>query len=176
MAREVVYTLPFNWSRAVWVVTTIYYLLCVAIVAVLIWAIVQGAVVGGVVGLAIAVPLLVAIALYCEGYAPQRLEVSAAKITILRRYDSVTILTSTILTIEKLDPKDIQWLTTMGGCGGLYGYFGSYSSRRLGQFKMYSTSLDNLLLVHTADGAKTVIGCADAALLKKIVGNIAVFE
>ena len=176
MSREVVYTLPYNWSKAVWIITSLYYLLCVAIVGVLVWAIVQGAVVGGVVGLVIAMPMLIAIALYCEGYAPQRLEVSASKITILRRFDSVTILTSTILSIETLDRKQISCITTMGGCGGLYGYFGTYSSRTLGQFRMYTTSMNNLLLVRTADGGKTVIGCADVSLLKKIVGNIAVFE
>jgi hypothetical protein len=41
---------------------------------------------------------------------------------------------------------------------------------------MYATSMDNLFLIRTADGGKTVIGCTDAALLKKMVGSIAVFE
>ncbi len=176
MVREVVYTLPYNWSKMVWTITLGYFVVAVAIVGLLVWAMTQGAVVAGVVGLVIALPLLIAIAIYCEGYAPQRLEVSASQLTILRRFDSVTILCSTILSIEPLNPKDMSWLVTMGGCGGLYGYFGTYSSGRLGQFKMYATSMDNLFLIRTADGGKTVIGCTDAALLKKMVGSIAVFE
>ena len=176
MAREVVYTLPYNWSRAVWVITFSFFIVAVAIVGVLAWAIMQGAVVGGVVGLVIALPILVAIVLYCEGYTPQRLEVSASQLTILRRFDSVTILCSTILSIEAISVKDMSRTVAMGGCGGLFGYFGTFSNRQIGQFKMYATSMDNLLLIRTADGDKIVIGCADVALLKKMVGNIAVFE
>lgn len=165
MVREVVHTLPYNWSKTVWTITFGFYAVAVAVLGLLVWTIVQGCVTGGVIGLAIALPIFVAIVVYCEGYSPQRLEVSASQITILRRYDSVTIPRSVILSIEPLSSKDMRWTMSMGGCGGLYGYFGTFSNRRLGGFTMYATAMDNLYLITTADGKKWVINCFEPELL-----------
>lgn len=165
MSREVIHTLQYNWSRTVWVITFGFFILAVAVIGLLIAAIAQGSVVAGVIGLVIALPIFVAIALYTEGYSPQRLEVSASQITVLRRYNSVTIPRSAILSITPLTKQDMRWTTSMGGCGGLYGYFGTFSNRRLGQFTMYATTMENLYLITTADGKKCVINCSEPQLL-----------
>ena len=165
MLREVVHTLQFNWSRTVWVITFGFYIVAVAVIGLLIATIAQGTVAAGVVGLVIALPIFIAIALYTEGYSPQRLEVSASQITILRRYNSVTIPRSAILSITPLTKQDMRWTTSMGGCGGLYGYFGTFTNRRLGQFTMYATAMENLYLITTADGKKCVINCSEPQLL-----------
>ena len=165
MSREVIHTLQYNWSRTVWVITFGFFILAVAVIGLLIAAIAQGSVVAGVIGLVIALPIFVAIALYTEGYSPQRLEVSASQITVLRRYNSVTIPRSAILSITPLTKQDMRWTTSMGGCGGLYGYFGTFSNRRLGQFTMYATTMENLYLITTADGKKCVINCLEPELL-----------
>jgi hypothetical protein len=167
MDRERVYTLPFNWSKTVWVITFGYFIFAVVLIGLLVWEIACGGVVGGVLGLVIALPMLVGIALYCEGYSPQRLEISESQITVLRRYDSVTILRSTILSIEPITAKDMRWTVNLGGCGGLFGYFGGFSNRKLGRFTMYATSMDDLLIMRLADGRKIVIGCAEPELLQK---------
>ena len=165
MSREVIHTLQYNWSRTVWVITFGFFILAVAVIGLLIAAIAQGSVVAGVIGLVIALPIFVAIALYTEGYSPQRLEVSASQITVLRRYNSVTIPRSAIISITPLTKQDMRWTTSMGGCGGLYGYFGTFSNRRLGQFTMYATTMENLYLITTADGKKCVINCSEPQLL-----------
>ena len=165
MLREVVHTLQFNWSRTVWVITFGFYIVAVAVIGLLIATIAQGAVAAGVIGLVIALPIFIAIALYTEGYSPQRLEVSASQITILRRYNSVTIPRSAILSITPLTKQDMRWTTSEGGCGGLYGYFGTFTNRRLGQFTMYATAMENLYLITTADGKKCVINCSEPQLL-----------
>ena len=165
MLREVVHTLQFNWSRTVWVITFGFYIVAVAVIGLLIATIAQGAVVAGVIGLVIALPIFIAIALYTEGYSPQRLEVSASQITILRRYNSVTIPRSAILSITPLTKQDMRWTTSVGGCGGLYGYFGTFTNRRLGQFTMYATAMENLYLITTADGKKCVINCSEPQFL-----------
>ena len=167
MTREVVHTLPYNWSKSVWTITFSFFIVAVAIIGLMVATIVQGGVVGGVIGLIIALPIFIAIAVYCEGYSPQRLEVSESQITILRRYSSVTILRSTIIAIEPLSGKDMRWITNLGGCGGLFGYFGRFSNRRLGEFTMYATAMNNLYLITTADGKKWVINCSEPDLLQK---------
>ena len=142
-----------------WAITFGYFIVAVGVLSLLVWTITLGAVAAGVVGLVIALPVLLGIVFYCEGYSPQRLEVSQSRITILRRYDSVTILRSTVLDITPISRKDMSWTIAQGGCGGLFGYFGNFSNRRLGHFTMYATSFDNLCLIRTADGRRVVINC-----------------
>ena len=47
--------------------------------------------------------------LLCEGYAPQRLEIGASKLVILRRYNSVTITTTQIRSIERLPDNALRF-------------------------------------------------------------------
>jgi hypothetical protein len=62
----------------------------------------------------------------------------------------------------------MRWTMALGGCGGLYGYFGTFSNRSMGQFTMYATTMENLYLIRTADGQKVVISCSEPDLLQKI--------
>lgn len=169
MTQSRVYTLSFPWSKKVWAITALYFVVALAIIAELVYIWVMGAVVAAVVGLMVSLPILLGIVIYCEGYSPQRLEISDEQITILRRYDSIAIPRSTILSITPIAQSDMAWTMTMGGCGGLFGYFGNFKNRKLGQFKMYATTMRGLYLICTADGRKTVISCSEPELLQKIV-------
>lgn len=165
MARERVYTLPFVWSKTVWAFTLVFFAGSVIYIGMLVYLIFNGTTVAAVAGLVVALPVLVGVMIFCEGYSPQRLEISQSQITVLRRYDSITIPRSMILSIEPLEPKDMKRVYTDGGCAGLFGYFGGFRSKQLGHFKMYSTSMDNLYLITLSDGRKIVIGCTEPKLL-----------
>lgn len=165
MARETVYTLPFVWSKTVWAFTLIFFAGSVIYIGMLVYLIFNGTTIAAVTGLIVALPVLVGIMIFCEGYSPQRLEISQSQITVLRRYDSITIPRSLILSIVPLEPKDIKRVYTDGGCAGLFGYFGGFRSKQLGRFKMYATSMDNLYLITLSDGRKIVIGCTEPKLL-----------
>ena len=93
------------------------------------------------------------------------MEVSEQEITVLCRFESVTILRSTILSIEPLSKKDMSWTINMGGCGGLFGYFGSFSNRHIGQFTMYATQKQNLYLIKQVGGKSVVISCSEPQYL-----------
>ena len=166
MARETVYTLPFRWSKAVWAITLLYYIGAIVLIGLLIRLLFSGAIFAGIIALIIATPIVVGIVVYCEGYSPQRLEISASQITILRRYNSITILRSTIVSTRALQQKDMSWTINLGGCGGLYGYFGSFKNRQLGEFSLYATAMDNLYLITLSNGQKVVIGCDEPKLLQ----------
>lgn len=165
MTRETVYTLPFVWSKTVWAYTLIFFAGSVIYIGMLVYLIFNGTTIAAVAGLIVALPVLVGITIFCEGYSPQRLEISQSQITVLRRYDSITIPRSLILSIVPLEPKDIKRVYTDGGCAGLFGYFGGFRSKQLGRFKMYATSMDNLYLITLSDGRKIVIGCTEPKLL-----------
>ncbi len=165
MARETVYTLPFVWSKTVWAFTLIFFAGSVIYIGMLVYLIFNGTTIAAVAGLIVALPILVGIMIFCEGYSPQRLEISQSQITVLRRYDSITIPRSLILSIVPLEPKDIKRVYTDGGCAGLFGYFGGFRSKQLGRFKMYATAMDNLYLITLSNGQKVVIGCDEPKLL-----------
>ena len=165
MTRETVYTLPFVWSKTVWAFTLIFFAGSVIYIGMLVYLIFNGTTIAAVAGLVVSLPVLVGIMIFCEGYSPQRLEISKSQITVLRRYDSITIPRSLILSIVPLEPKDIKRVYTDGGCAGLFGYFGGFRSKQLGRFKMYTTSMDNLYLITLSDGRKIVIGCTEPKLL-----------
>ena len=165
MARERVYTLPFVWSKTVWAYTLIFFAGSVIYIGMLVYLIFNGTTIAAVAGLVVALPVLVGIMIFCEGYSPQRLEISESQITVLRRYDSITIPRSMIVSVVKLEPKDMKRVYTDGGCAGLFGYFGGFRSKQLGRFKMYSTSMDNLYLLTLSDSRKIVIGCTEPKLL-----------
>lgn len=165
MARERVYTLPFVWSKTVWAFTLVFFAGSVIYIGMLVYLIFNGTTAAAVAGLVVALPLLVGIMIFCEGYSPQRLEISESQITVLRRYESITIPRSMILSIEPLEPKDMKRVYTDGGCAGLFGYFGGFRSKQLGRFKMYATSMDNLYLLTLSDSRKIVIGCTEPKLL-----------
>ena len=165
MTRETVYTLPFVWSKTVWAFTLIFFAGSVIYIGMLVYLIFNGTTIAAVAGLVVSLPVLVGIMIFCEGYSPQRLEISQSQITVLRRYDSITIPRSLILSIVPLEPKDIKRVYTDGGCAGLFGYFGGFRSKQLGRFKMYATSMDNLYLITLSDGRKIVIGCTEPKLV-----------
>lgn len=165
MARERVYTLPFVWSKTVWAYTLIFFAGSVIYIGMLVYLIFNGTTVAAVAGLVVALPVLVGIMIFCEGYSPQRLEISESQITVLRRYESITIPRSMIVSVVKLEPKDMKRVYTDGGCAGLFGYFGGFRSKQLGRFKMYTTSMDNLYLLTLSDSRKIVIGCTEPKLL-----------
>ena len=99
--------------------------------------------------------------LFCEGYAPQQLEVGHSKIVILRRYNSVVIPREDICRVERLPDDALRFAVRTCGVGGLFGYFGKYYSRKIGSFSLYATRLDNLYLVRRRDGKLIVFSCAD---------------
>ena len=113
MTQSRVYTLSFRLSKKVWAITALYFVVALAIIAELVYIWVMGAVVAAVVGLMVSLPVLLGIVIYCEGYSPQRLEISDEQITILRRYDSIAIPRSTILSITPIAQSDMAWTMTM---------------------------------------------------------------
>ena len=167
MSKVAVYTLPFHWSRRVWITTSLYFVFAVTLVAMQIYLAVTHSVTAAL-GLLISLPILVAILIYCEGYSPQRLEISSEQITVLRRFNSVVIPRSTIVSITPIAQTDMSWTMTEGACGGLFGFFGTFRNRKLGRFTMYATTMENLYLIRIADGRKVVINCSEPDMLQKI--------
>lgn len=111
--------------------------------------------------------------LFCEGYAPQRLEVGDDSIVVLRRYKSVVIYRDEMASVEALPKNALRWAVRTGGVGGLFGYFGRYYHRTIGNFSLYATSKENLFLIRKHNGEQIVVSCSEPDKMETLryIGN-----
>jgi hypothetical protein len=162
MKSKKFYTIPFVWDRRLWVMTFACFALWIGLSG---WFIYQifttendPALLGSLIVLNVVfLPTIIA----CEGLAPQRLEVGEDGIVVLRRYKSVVIYRDEIKSVERLSKKDFSGVIRTCGVSGLFGYFGHYYSRKLGSFRLFATSFQNLYLVKLWSGKSIVISCAE---------------
>lgn len=162
MKSKKFYTIPFVWDRRLWVMTFACFGLWIGLSG---WFIYQifttdndPALLGSLIVLNVVfLPTIIA----CEGLAPQRLEVGEDGIVVLRRYKSVVIYRDEIKSVERLSKKDFSGVIRTCGVSGLFGYFGHYYSRKLGSFRLFATSFQNLYLVKLWSGKSIVISCAE---------------
>ena len=162
MSRKQFYTVPFVWDRTLWVMTFACFAIWIGLSG---WFVFQifttdndSALHGSLIVLnAIFLPTILA----CEGLAPQRLEIGESQIVILRRYKSIVINRDEIKSVQPLSKSDFRGAIRTCGVGGLFGYFGHYYSNRLGSFRLFATSFQNLFLIKLWSGKSIVISCAE---------------
>ena len=162
MSDKEFYTVPFVWSRTVWVVTFGVFALWIGGV---IWMLYQifadESMVEPIIGLIVLNAIMLPIVILCEGYAPQRLEIGRSKLVVLRRYNSVTIPRHMIKRVLRLPDNAMRTAVRTFGVGGLFGYFGAFYARKIGSFQLYATRLDNLFLIELCDNRRVVVSCAE---------------
>jgi hypothetical protein len=156
------YTVPFVWNKTLWAMTFACFALWIGLSG---WFIFQicttdndSAMLGSLIVLNVVfLPTIIA----CEGLAPQRLEIGEERIVILRRYKSVVINRSEIKSVQALSKSDFSGAVRTFGVGGLFGFFGHYHSNKLGSFRLYATSFENLFLVKLWNGKSIVFSCSE---------------
>ncbi|MBR2351698.1 MAG: hypothetical protein IKA70_02020 [Alistipes sp.] len=162
MGNKGFYTVPFVWGRGVWVTTFATFALWLGLSLFMLYiACTQEDIVRPVISLVLFNAIMLPMILVSEGMAPQRLEIGESKIVILRRYRSIAIRRDEVRSVERLPDNALRGALRVGGNGGLFGYYGSYYTRKLGSFELYATRLDNLFLVHLWSGKRIVISCAE---------------
>ena len=167
MSDKRFYTVPFVWNKTLWVMTFAVFGLWIGFSAWLLWKIYTSDVATEMlIELIILNVLMLPIMIICEGLAPQRLEIYEKKLVILRRYKSITIYADEVLSVDPLPKNALHGAVRTWGVGGFFGYFGHYYVSKIGPFKLYATSLDNLFLIRLANGKKIVISCSEPEKMK----------
>lgn len=75
------------------------------------------------------------------------------------------IYLDSIKTVESISKNDMDNTIRTFGIGGLFSYTGRYHNERLGDFTMYATNKNNLLLIILKDSSKLVISPDDTAAM-----------
>ena len=170
MGDKKFYTIPFVWSRTLWIMTFALFGLWLGYSAFALWKIyITADVTSWLVSLIVFNVVMLPTVLICEGLAPQRLEISKSRIVILRRYNSVTIEAQEIESIELLPKNALRGAVRMGGVSGFFGWFGNFYTFKLGSFKLYATNFENLFLVTKWGGQKIVFSCSEPEKIEQLV-------
>ena len=170
MKSKSFYTVPFVWSKSVWVITFSFFILWVGISAFMLYEIfTQAENTESLIGLIVFNIIMLPTMLACEGLAPQRLEIGESQIVVLRRYQSVVISLEEIKSVEQLPANVLRGAIRTGGVGGLFGYYGKYYTRSIGSFSLYATGSENLFLIRKWNGKNIVIACAEPDKMKQFI-------
>lgn len=149
-------SIPFHWSGGVWAVTIVtlivlagagFYIASLNWPTVMLWLkylltiVLLTTVIGGV------------------GYMPIRLRANDEKITVRRLFGSLEMPLNEVIEVRRISKSDIDGSIQTFASGGLFGYLGRFKNDRLGNYSMYATELNNLILVRTSN-KKYVFSCS----------------
>lgn len=154
------YTVIFKWNAAVWMVTSALILFFSVSAGLMLFYALHDLDAAALVGFFVISIIGLAAIFVSEGYSPQCLEIGDESIVVLRRYADVVIRRGEIVSIESVPARKIRSAICIGGSCGLFGFFGRYYAKGIGEFDMYATQFDNLFLVTTVC-RKYVVGCAE---------------
>lgn len=149
-------SLPFNWSGGVWAVTIVtlvvlagtgFYLESLQWPRSMLW-----------LKYLLTIILLTTV-IVGVGYMPIRLKANDEKVTVRRLFGSLEIPLNEVIETRRIFKSDINGSIRTFGSGGLFGYLGRFKNDRLGNYTMYATELNNLILVRTSN-KKYVFSCS----------------
>ena len=90
---------------------------------------------------------------------PMRLKANDEKVTVRRLFGSLEIPLNEVIDTRRIFKSEIDGSIRTFGSGGLFGYLGRFKNDRLGNYTMYATELNNLILVRT-NNKKYVFSCS----------------
>jgi Bacterial PH domain len=99
--------------------------------------------------------------LLCFAYSPRGYELAGRSILVKRLAGTVRIPLDGLREARRATPDDFRGGIRLWGSGGLFGYYGLFSTTKLGKSTWYVTNRSNSVVVVTA--AKTVLFSPDGA-------------
>ena len=88
---------------------------------------------------------------------PISYSLTGEKLIIQRPLKNVTISRSVIKSVEQLGSDKLSGTIRTFGVGGLFGYFGKFANRQLGNMTWYATRRDKAVLVRTVNNQKIIL-------------------
>ena len=93
------------------------------------------------------------------GYMPIRLKADNGKIMVKNLFGSPQILLSEVVEVVRISKSDINGSIKTFGSDGFFGYIWRFRNNKLGNYSMYVTDMNNLILVRTGN-KKYVFSCS----------------
>lgn len=96
----------------------------------------------------------------CSLYMPRSISIAKEHLIIKMLGKSKKIPLKDILSIEQIDAQRIYFSLRIFGIGGLFGDIGVFKNSRIGKYKRYTTSTDDLILITMKDDSIIVTNCS----------------
>lgn len=96
------------------------------------------------------------------GYMPIRLTIGNDKIILHRLFGTINIPIKDIIAIKAIPNSETAFSIRIFGSGGLFGYLGKFKNKILGNYTMYATNVNELILIRT-DRKTYVFSCKNRA-------------
>jgi hypothetical protein len=90
-------------------------------------------------------------------FRPIDYTLSADQLIIHRLLSDVKIERNQIKSVEYVDKDKMGWAIRIFGVGGLFGYFGKFASKEMGNMTWYATRRDKTVLVTTTGNKKIIV-------------------
>jgi len=100
---------------------------------------------------------LLAIYIITYGFSTKAYKITQDEVIIDRLFGNVKIKRSEILSVELIEKDQMGWLIRTFGVGGLFGYWGRFSSSKLGSMTWYATRKNRIILIKTINNKRIVI-------------------
>jgi hypothetical protein len=99
------------------------------------------------------------------GLHPSGYIIRSNAIEIIRPFKSIKIRKEEIESISDIDTNQIGLGLRTFGSGGLFGYFGWYSSKKIGRHLRYTTNSNHLALIKLKSGLKILISPSSSSFV-----------
>lgn len=106
--------------------------------------------------------------------SPLRIKITKDALLIERRCGAARIALTAVSAVEIVPPSSISGSVRTFGVYGLFGHFGSFRNSKLGDYKMYATRSDSLVVVRTSEGPVILSPDDPGALLESLRARLAV--
>jgi len=100
---------------------------------------------------------LLAIYIITYGFSTKAYQLTPDEIIICRLFGNVKIKRSEITSVEIIEKEQMGWIIRTFGVGGLFGYWGKFSSSKLGSMTWYATKKNRIILIKTINNKRFVI-------------------
>lgn len=108
----------------------------------------------------------------CIGFMPIRIVLHSDRICLHRLFGALTIRLDRIEEIRPISESEaLHGAARTFGSGGLFGALGRFRSKTFGNFTMYATDLDSLILIR-AEGRNYILSCSRRNDLIESVSSI----
>ncbi|MDI9866421.1 PH domain-containing protein [Flectobacillus sp. DC10W] len=96
------------------------------------------------------------------GYSPRSYQISGDYLTINRLFYDAKYERRKIEKVEVLNKEQMGFAIRTFGVGGLFGYFGYYTSKNQGSMLWYATQREKFVMIHLEGNKKIVLTPDDA--------------
>jgi len=100
---------------------------------------------------------LISVYFISYGFSTKEYQLTQDQIIIRRLFGNVKIKRSEISSVEIIEKDQMGWIIRTFGVSGLFGYWGKFSSSKLGSMTWYATKKNRIILIKTINNKRFVI-------------------